>query len=334
LIDTKKTHSLPQPRNWSHNYAYGSYRGFEQLGKLLKLADYLPENSSHNKVDWREGFREYLEEEERSYNTITSYLSDLNIFVKWFDKTQGNFAPNLITALDLRDYKRDLLLKSKPSTINRKLSAISTFLIFARDAGLIHSIPKIPKQVKEQHPGIRWLNRPEQHSLLRRVERYGNDRDLGTIKVLLNTGLRVSELADLLWSEVEISDRKGSLIVRSGKGSKRRTIPLNKDARSGFLLLDYDSNQGTDKPVMVGQRGRLTRRGIEHMVEKYRGDLDGFSCHSLRHTFCKNLVDGGIGLEKVAALAGHESLETTRRYCQPSYHDLEKAVQVIGEEED
>jgi len=39
-------------------------------------------------------------------------------------------------------------------------------------------------------------------------------------------------------------------------------------------------------------------------------------------------------LEQVAALAGHESLETTRRYCQPSYHDLEKAVQVIGEEED
>jgi hypothetical protein len=33
-------------------------------------------------------------------------------------------------------------------------------------------------------------------------------------------------------------------------------------------------------------------------------------------------------------IAGHESLETTRRYCQPSYHDLEKAVQVIGEEED
>ena len=118
-----------------------------QLGKLLKLANYLPENSSHNKVDWREGFREYLKEEERSDNTINSYLSDLIIFAKWFQKTQGNFAPNLITALDLRDYKRELLQKSKPGTLNRKLSAISTFLIWAKDAGLIHSIPKIPKQV-------------------------------------------------------------------------------------------------------------------------------------------------------------------------------------------
>jgi integrase len=93
----------------------------------------------------------------------------------------------------------------------------------------LHSSPKIPKQVKEQRPGIRWLNRPEQHGLLRRIERYGDLRDLGAIKVLLNTGLRVSELANLLWSDVEISDRKGSLIVRSGKGTKRRTIPLNKE---------------------------------------------------------------------------------------------------------
>jgi integrase/recombinase XerC len=304
-----------------------------KLGKVLKLADYLPENSAHN-INWVTGFREHLEEEERSDNTIISYLSDLKIFTKWFIKTQGDFAPNLITALDLRDYKRYLLQKNKPGTINRKLSAISTFLVWAKDAGLIHSIPKIPKQVKEQRPGIRWLSRVEQHGLLRRVERYGSSRDLGAIKVLLNTGLRVSELADLLWSDVEVSDRKGSLVVRSGKGAKRRTVPLNKDARSGFLLLGYEQHQGTDKPVMIGQRGKMTRRGIENLVDKYGGNLDGFSCHSLRHTFCKNLIDGGIGLEQVAVLAGHESLETTRRYCQPSYHDLEKAVQVIGEEED
>jgi integrase/recombinase XerC len=44
-------------------------------------------------------------------------------------------------------------------------------------------------------------------------------------------------------------------------------------------------------------------------------------------------VDAGVGLEKVAALAGHESLETTRRYCEPSLKDLERVVELIGEEE-
>jgi hypothetical protein len=46
----------------------------------------------------------------------------------------------------------------------------------------------------------------------------------------------------------------------------------------------------------------------------------------------KNLIDAGLGLEKVAALAGHERLETTRRYCTPSLKDLEHAVELIGEE--
>jgi site-specific recombinase XerD len=52
-----------------------------------------------------------------------------------------------------------------------------------------------------------------------------------------------------------------------------------------------------------------------------------------RHTFCKNLIDAGVGLEQVATLAGHESLETTRRYCTPSRLDLERAVERIGEGE-
>jgi integrase/recombinase XerC len=99
--------------------------------------------------------------------------------------------------------------------------------------------------------------------------------------------------------------------VRSGKGSKRRVVTFNKDARSALLLLGDEENQKAASSVIVGQRGQMTQRGIQTLVEKYRGDLDNFSCHSLRHTFCKNLVDAGVSLEKVAAFVGHESLETT-----------------------
>ena len=84
--------------------------------------------------------------------------------------------------------------------------------------------------------------------------------------------------------------------------------------------------------IAFGQRGQMTRRGIQNVLEKYRGDIDNLSCHSLRHTFCKNLVDAGVSLEKVASLAGHESLGTTRRYCEHSPHDLALVVELIGEE--
>ncbi len=79
----------------------------------------------------------------------------------------------------------------------------------------------------------------------------------------------------------------------------------------------------------------MTPRGVQFLLQKYAeaAKLDDVSPHSLRHTFCKNLIDAGVGLEKVATLAGHESLETTRRYCEPSRHDLQQAVDLIGESE-
>jgi site-specific recombinase XerD len=62
-------------------------------------------------------------------------------------------------------------------------------------------------------------------------------------------------------------------------------------------------------------------------------ELKDVTPHSLRHSFCKNLVNAGVSLEKVAALAGHENLETTRRYCEPSLQDLQQAVEMVSEEE-
>ncbi len=79
----------------------------------------------------------------------------------------------------------------------------------------------------------------------------------------------------------------------------------------------------------------MTPRGIESTLRKYvkQTDLEEVSPHQLRHTFCKNLIDAGVGLEKVATLAGHDNLETTRRYCTPSEEDLAAAVELIGEQD-
>ncbi|MGG0270553.1 tyrosine-type recombinase/integrase [Bacillus toyonensis] len=58
--------------------------------------------------------------------------------------------------------------------------------------------------------------------------------------------------------------------------------------------------------------------------------LTDYSAHSLRHSFCRNLVDANQPLQIIAQLAGHESLETTRRYITPSEIDLRRAVESIS----
>ena len=109
----------------------------------------------------------------------------------------------------------------------------------------------------------------------------------------------------------------------------------NKDARNALSALDYKKHLGTDRSVFMGQRGTITVRGIQFMFRKvFKGsNVSDVTPHQLRHSFCKNLVNAGISLEKVAILAGHESLDTTKIYCKPSLHDLDKAVAMIGEEE-
>ncbi|MBD1897917.1 site-specific integrase [Coleofasciculus sp. FACHB-129] len=105
------------------------------------------------------------------------------------------------------------------------------------------------------------------------------------------------------------------------------------DARLALLSIGYYKNRGAVKPIFVGQQGQLNPHSIQNLIEKYKGDLEDFSPHSLGHTFCKNLIDAGVGLEMVAALAGHESLETTKRYCEPSPEDLALAVALISQED-
>lgn len=164
--------------------------------------------------------------------------------------------------------------------------------------------------------------------MIRHIERHGSIRDIAIVKVFLNTGLRVSELCGIKWQHISISDRKGKILVNAGKGCKYREVPLNKNARLAFLDLGYKEEAHKDAFAFTGQRGVLSSRAIQVMLKRLNlpAELGSISPHQLRHTFCKNLVDAGVSLEKIAVLAGHERLDTTKLYCQPSFTDLSNAI--------
>jgi integrase/recombinase XerD len=81
---------------------------------------------------------------------------------------------------------------------------------------------------------------------------------------------------------------------------------------------------------LLSKRGKewMPRQGVHYLIRNYLNQLGlaDYSAHSLRHSFCRNLIDAGQPLQVVAQLAGHESLETTRRYITPSVHNLRRAV--------
>ena len=289
-------------------------------------------------IDLFQSFEYYLVGAGRSRHTIIAYRRDLTLFDRWFTVSNGKpSTPGTITPIDVRQYRSYLLTvqERKPTTVNRRIASLSAFCTWARNTKLIAANPvEGISQVKESRPAPKWLEKNQQYALLRAVQEKGRARDVALVTLMLNTGLRVSEVAALKVGDLELSDRKGSVTVRGGKGGKYRTVPLNADARGALQL--YFKKRGAVTPgdyLFNGQRGdRLAPPGIYYLIQSYAYDahLDKVTPHTLRHTFGKNLVDAGVSIDRVAQLMGHESVDTTRIYTTPSEQDLQREVEKVA----
>jgi integrase/recombinase XerD len=271
--------------------------------------------------------------EEAAEKTIANYSSDLSLFARWFRDTTGEgFSAHAVTPTDLRDYRSFLQTtkQAAPATINRHLAALKRFFRFALARGWVREDPTaVVKGVRQDQVAPKALAKKDVDRLLRQVERAGPKRDLAIIAVLRHTGLRVSELTALRLGDVAVSERKGELIVRSGKGGKYRAVPLNLDVRRALTNYLVVRPHTVDTHLFVGQQGTgLTPRSVEKLVAKYArlAGLQDVTPHTLRHTFGKHALDAGADLVTVSRLLGHQRLETTAIYTTPSAADLESAV--------
>lgn len=296
-------------------------------------------------------FEKHLNNQDVSPLTVRGYLSDLSHFARWFEQTNGEALtlPRL-TPADMKEYKQFLLRveRRKASTINRRLAALSALTKWARRTGQIQFDPlENIKGVPSVERAPKWLDRRQQFRLTRAVEsdvqmaksRYPKRwltrrRDASLVLFLLHTGLRLSEAVGLRMDDVQLSERKGSVLVRNGKGGKQRRVPLNAEARKALQEWLAAGPRGEYLWTIVegDQAEALSGRAVQRILQRYAkaAGIEELTPHVCRHTFAKNLVDNHVGLEMVAALLGHSSLNTTRLYVTPSERDLEQAVERVG----
>jgi integrase/recombinase XerC len=293
-------------------------------------------------------FSDHLNSLDRSPATVRGYLTDLSVFIRWLE-SQGTSTLETLTSADIRFYRQYLIdISAAPQTVNRKLAAIAAFGNWAAQTGLLPANPAINiKSVGMVPQAPKWLDKKQRNALLQVTKddlqkarlRYPRLwvlrlRDAVVVTVLLNTGLRVSELANLKTSDLLLTERKATLTVRAGKGTKQRVTPLNKEARQMIEQWLAVRPQIQDDALFVGQREeKLQVRSVQCAVSRLAelAGLPDVTPHTCRHTFAKLLLDSGVTLEKVATLLGHESLDTTRLYVTPGERDLEQAVGVLAE---
>lgn len=297
---------------------------------------------------WLHAFAGHLVEGGKSERTIQAYLQDVRSFCAWFDaENEREFSPGELTGWDVRGYKKFLQgEKRAAATVNRRLATLRALAGWAVDEGLLAVDPTEKIQgMASQALAPRWLTRAEFGRLMRQAEREVNAatsefarlqarRDRLAVCLMAYAGLRVSEVCALETGDVQLSERK-CIIRVLGKGEKERYVPLPGEGREA--LRDWLNESGIElggeaRSLWAGKLGEgWSSRAVQRAVKELGrlAGVDGATPHRLRHTGAKRMVEAGVDVTVVAAVLGHERIETTRRYTLPGMEDLEEAVERI-----
>ncbi len=290
-------------------------------------------------------FKDYLLREDHAPATIRAYLSDLDVFKQWlswiFEGQPVSLAQ--VQTAELTAFRKYLIHQKnqRPATVNRRVQSLRTFYGFLARQGLIDEDPA--RRVRFVRRGMRTrprtLKRREVLALLRAAAPSPQgmaQRNTAIVQLMLQTGLRVGEVAVLKVEDVLIRERSGRVTVREGKGGKARQVPLNSAARRALTryLSTLDAKERAPSRALFKSKrgGAITVRGLQKMVLTLlrRAGLEdqGISAHTFRHTFATSYLKSNPGkLVELAALLGHESLDTTAIYTHPSEEDLSEDLE-------
>ncbi len=215
-----------------------------------------------------------------------------------------------------------------PSSVARLLVSIRSLYRFMSREGYVQTDPTAtigsPARPRSIPKAIR-LDQVEALVELPRTDDLLGRRDRAMLETLYGTGVRISELVAL---DVDDADLEGgSLLVRAGKGSKSRHVPVGRVAREAIaayvtqtrtvLAGRSDGPRARGALFLNGRGGRLSRQGCWKIIKAYarRAGLEEVvSPHTLRHSFATHLLDRGADIRVVQELLGHASLTTTQVY--------------------
>lgn len=288
--------------------------------------------------------------EGKSELTVKEYAYDLRTFLRYILAKRNNISDiseikklsimkidiEFIRDISLSDVYDYLLFLSRDmnNSVNsraRKLSAIRAFLKYLHsDVNLLKvnvvkdlQLPKVPKKLPV------YLELEEAKQLLSAPEGKNKERDFFILVILLNCGLRVSELKNL-----SVNDIKNDTIRIRGKGNKERILYLNdatKEALDDYLKVRKPRNTYETQLILSNTNEKISINGIQYIVKNLirKAGLDAtvISTHKLRHTAATLMYKyGGVDVRALQEVLGHEHLNTTQIYTHTDKDSIKNAI--------
>ncbi|HHT94650.1 MAG TPA: tyrosine recombinase XerC [Clostridia bacterium] len=300
--------------------------------------------------DYCRDFLSYLETiQNRSPQTVNEYYYDIRMFLRFvkilkfnakeeFDEiTVKDMDVSVLEKLTLSDFYAYMTFLSRnrgasSKTRARKVASLRSFYkyLFSK-VKLINNNPALELETPKHKKGLpRYLNLEESTKLLDNVESRHEKRDFAMLTLLLNCGIRISELVG-----INITDYRDDTIKISGKGNKERTIYLNDACRNAIneYMAVRPNDKAVDKNAMfLSERyTRISRKTVHVIVKKQLAnagiDTTKYSAHKLRHTAATLMYKhGDVDIRALQRILGHESIATTEIYTHLDDEQLRSAT--------
>jgi site-specific recombinase XerD len=281
-------------------------------------------------VEWER----YLKAIGRRPEGRARYLCHVRQFQRWIPVHHLDE----ITAHHIRRYRDEIGQHLASGTVNLAVCAINGFFTWALEAEYIaiNPVAKI-KRPKINLPPPKPLTNEEFTALMSAIERVGREpwqedyevhyhmwlRNRRAIFLALYAGLRLGELATIMWQDIDFVKKEVRIV--DGKGGKYRAVPLHPDLEAE--LLKAPERQPDHAVVCKLDGSALSKKSIGHIFDRWLAARGvEITAHRLRHTFATALMHAGTPLRSIQVALGHKSIETTQRYLGVSAAHLREDI--------
>ncbi|ADG93156.1 integrase family protein [Arcobacter nitrofigilis DSM 7299] len=276
--------------------------------------------------------------------TLNAYTIDIKQF-----KAFNNIETLSINDVDkdvLKEYIRHLYsIDLKPKSIKRKLATLKSFFNYLEFEEIILVSPfrKMRISIKEQKSLPKTIDIRNIRKLFKYVYKIKSNnketesfsyktivRDIAILELLFATGLRVSEVSNMKYSNIDLSS--GNIRIL-GKGNKERTIQIC-DQEVKLILKEYFSlfkdEIYKNKCFFINRLGnKLSEQSISNMIKKYQKNANvgqHLTPHMFRHSFATMLLEEGVDIRYIQGMLGHSSISTTQIYTQINMKQQKKIL--------